>query len=100
MSAFEKHLLKLLDQNPKASMEYAKLFAELPLTIQLGIMRRRRNLTQRAMAKKMKVPQPHVARTESPGHDPRISSILKAAKAIKCHVVLIPDENLQRIAAA
>jgi predicted transcriptional regulator len=55
-------------------------------------MRRRRKLSQRDLAKKLKVPQPHVARTERLSHDPRISSIVKAAKAVHCHVMLVPDE--------
>ena len=61
-------------------------------------MRRRRNLSQRGLAKRLKVLQPHVARTESLEHDSRISSIVKAAKAIKCHVMLIPDEVIDRFA--
>lgn len=100
MRGFDKHLRELLEANPEAALEHAKLFAELPLPTQLAIMRRRRKLSQRAVAKKLKVPQPHVARTESAQHDPRISSIVRAAKAVRCHVLLIPDEELGRLAAA
>jgi len=78
----------------------AKLFAELPLPTQLAIMRRRRKLSQRALAKKLKVLQPHVARTENARHDPRISSVVRVAKAIRCHVLLVPDEELKRVAVA
>lgn len=100
MRGADKHLQELLEANPEAAMEYAKLFAELPLQTQLAIMRRRRKLSQRALAGKLKVLQPHVARTESRAHDPRISSIVKAAKAIRCHVMLVPDEDLRRLATA
>lgn len=100
MRGFDKHLQELLEANPEAALEYAKLFADLPLTVQLAIMRRRRKLSQRALATKMKVRQPHVARAENPKHDPRISSIVRAARAIQCHVLLVPDEDLKRIAAA
>ncbi len=100
MRGFDKHLQELLEAHPEAAMEHAKLFAELPLATQLAVMRRRRKLSQRALAKKMKIPQPHVARTESLKHDPRISSIVRAAKAVKCHVLLVPDEDLGRIAMA
>ena len=97
MRGFDKHMLELLEANPEAAFEYIKVFADLPLATQLGIMRRRRKLSQRDLAKKLRVAQPHVARTERIGHDPRISSIVKAAKAIRCHVMLVPDEELKRI---
>ena len=100
MRGFDKHLHDLLEAHPEAALEHAKLFAEMPLSTQLAIMRRRRKLSQRALAKKLKIPQPHVARTESLRHDPRISSILRAAKAVRCHLLLVPDEELGRIAMA
>ena len=97
MKNFDKHIQELLEANPEAALEHAKVFAELPLATQLAVMRRRRNLSQRDMAKKLKVLQPHVARTESLSHDPRISSIVKAARALHCHVMLVPDEEIDRI---
>lgn len=100
MRGFDRHLQELLEAHPEAAMEHAKFFADLPMATQLALMRRRRKLSQRALAKKLKVLQPHVARTESVRHDPRISSILKAARAIRCHLLLVPDEELGRIAAA
>ena len=99
MKGFNKHLQELLEEHPEAMLEHAKLFAELPLATQLAIMRRRRKLSQRALARKLRIPQPHVARTESVRHDPRVSSVVKAAKAVKCHVMIVPDEDLGRIAA-
>ena len=98
MRGFDKHLHELLQKHPEAALEHAKLFAELPLPTQLAIMRRRRKLSQRALARRLKVLQPHIARTESARHNPRISSIVKAAKAVHCHVILIPDEELERLA--
>ena len=58
---------------------------------------RRRKLSQRVLARRLKVFQPHIARTESARHNPRISSIVKAAKAVRCHVMLVPDEELERL---
>ena len=100
MKGFDKHLHELLEAHPEAALEHAKLFAEIPLSTQLAVMRRRRKLSQRAMAKKVKVPQPHIARTENLRHDPRISSVVRAAKALRCHVLLVPDEELNRLATA
>ena len=98
MRGFDKHLHELLDAHPEAALEHARLFADLPLATQLAVMRRRRKLSQRALAKKLRVLQPHVARTESARHDSRISSIVRAAKAVHCHVLLVPDEDLERMA--
>ncbi len=100
MRGFDKHLHELLEKHPETALEHAKLFAGLPISTQLSIMRRRRKLSQRAMAKKAKVLQPHIARTESLQHDPRISSVIRAAKALRCHVLLVPDEELNRLATA
>ncbi len=100
MKGFDKHLHELLEAHPEAALEHAKLFAELPISTQLAVMRRRRKLSQRAMAKKVNIPQPHIARTESLQHDPRISSVVRAAKALRCHVLLVPDEELNRLATA
>lgn len=100
MKGFDKHFQELLEEHPEAALEHAKFFAELPLATQLAIMRRRRKLSQRELARKLKIPQPHVARTENVQHDPRISSLVKAARAIRCHVMLVPDEEMGRIAAA
>lgn len=100
MRGFDKHLQELLEAHPEAAMEHAKLFAELPMSTQLAIMRRRRKFSQRALARRLGVKQPHVARTESRLHDPRVSSIVRAAKAIRCHVILVPDEELARLSVA
>ena len=100
MKGFDKHLNDLLEKHPDMAMDHAKLFAELPLATQLAIMRRRRKLSQRGLALMLKTPQPHVARIENISHDSRISSIVKAAKAVRCHVMLVPDEDLKRIALA
>lgn len=47
LRGFDKHLHKLLGAHPEAALEHAKLFAELPISSQLAIMRRRRELCQR-----------------------------------------------------
>ncbi|MBI3291509.1 MAG: hypothetical protein HYZ73_01685 [Elusimicrobia bacterium] len=54
LRGFDKHLHKLLEAHPEAALEHAKLFSELPISTQLAIMRCRRKLSQRAMAKKIR----------------------------------------------
>ena len=74
MKGFDKHLHELLEAHPEAALEHARLFAGLPISTQLAIMRRRK-LSQRAVAKEIKVPQLHVARTNVP----RIFSMIRAS---------------------
>ena len=100
MSGFDKHLQKILKDHPEAASEYLKVLAELPIQTQLAILRRHRLLSQRGLARKLKVKQPHIARAESERYDPRVSSIAKAAKAIGCHLLIVPDEQLGRLTAA
>lgn len=100
MRAVDKHLQQLLARHPEAALEHAKLFAALPLQTQLAIMRRRRKLSQRAVAKRLHVRQPQVARAENRIHDPRISSVVRAAKALRCHVLVVADEELERLSAS
>ena len=97
-SAFDVHLEETLKKNPELTKEYARQFAELPLPTQLSIMRRRRWLTQKALARFLRVKQPHVARMENPGHDPRLSSILSQARMLHCHLLVVPDELIARVA--
>ncbi|MEK7857862.1 MAG: helix-turn-helix domain-containing protein [Elusimicrobiota bacterium] len=97
-SSFDAHLEQTLKNNPALAKEYAKQFAELPVPTQLGIMRRRRWLSQETLARALRVKQPHVARVENAAHDPRLSSILSQAKALQCHLLVIPNELLAKVA--
>ena len=97
-SGFDAHLEQTLKKDPALAKEYAKQFAELPVPTQLGIMRRRRWLSQESLARALRVKQPHVARVESPAHDPRLSSILSQAKALHCHLLVVPNEILAEVA--
>lgn len=97
-SSFDLNLQGMLKKSPKLAKEYAKQFAELPLPTQLAVMRRRLWLSQKTVAEKLRVKQPHVARMESSGHDPRLSSLLSQARALHCRLMVVPDELLSRVA--
>lgn len=97
-SEFDVHLRQVLRKDPLLAEEYARQFAEVPLPTQLAIMRRRATLTQKALAKAMRVKQPHVARLERSTHDPQLSSVLNQARALHCHLMVVPDELLARVA--
>ena len=97
-SGFDAHLEFTLGKDPALAKEYAKQFAELPVPTQLAIMRRRRWLTQETVARTLRVKQPHVARVERASHDPRLSSVLSQARALHCHLMVVPDELLSKVA--
>ena len=97
-SGFDAHLSKVLKADPRLAREHARQFADLPLSTQLALMRRRRWLSQKDVAKKLKVKQPHVARVERASHDPRLSSLSSQAEALHCHLMVVPDELLLEVA--
>ena len=97
-SGFDSHLRQMLKKNPKLAGEYAKQFAELPLPTQLAVMRRRKWLSQKVLARAMRVKQPHVARMERSSYDPRLSSVMSQARALHCHLLVVPDDLLSKVA--
>ncbi|MCX5797108.1 MAG: hypothetical protein NTY77_16580 [Elusimicrobia bacterium] len=97
-SGFDEHLQQVLKDKPALAKAHAEQFAQLPLATQLSIMRRRRWLSQKSLAKTLRAKQPHVARMESSRHDPRLSSIQDQARALHCHLLLVPDELLAKVA--
>lgn len=98
-SGFDTHLTQLLRENPLLAEEYAKQFSQLPVPTQLAILRRRRWLSQKELARRLRVKQPHVARVESAGHDPRLSSLQNQAQALGCRLLIVPEELLAGVSA-
>ena len=94
MIGFDKHLHEVLRDNPGLAKDYAALIAELPVTTQLGIMRRRQALSQETTGRRMKKPQSVVARLESSRSDPRLSTVEQAAKALGCRLMIVPSGKL------
>ena len=97
MRGFDKHLHQILKKNPQLAREYAALIAELPVTTQLAIMRRRLKLSQVKMAQKISMPQSVISRLEHVTSNPRLSSLQKEAKVLHCHLIAIPDKNLTKV---
>lgn len=97
-SGFDERLQEMLAADPRLAREYARQFAELPLATQLAIMRRRRWLSQKTVAKTLRVKQPHVARMERASHDPRLSSVVNQARALHCRLIVVPESLLSQVA--
>jgi len=97
-SGFDAHFEAIIKKNPALAKEYAAQFALLPLSTQLAIMRRRKWLSQKDLAKKLKTKQPHIARMERSGYDPKLSSVMNQARALHCHLLVVPDDILSKVA--
>lgn len=97
-SPFDEDLEDALRKDRRVAKAYARMFAEFPLSTQLAIIRRRRWLSQRDLARSLKVKQPQVARLENGRHDPRLSSLSSQARALHCRLLVVPDELMVKIA--
>jgi|GEM_PF-1124613 DNA-binding XRE family transcriptional regulator len=92
-AGFEEYLNEKLRKDPKFLRDYAREVAKSPLTVQLALMRGRKELTQAVVALRMGVKQPQVARMERDDYDPRLSSVVAQARAIGCHLELVPNDG-------
>ncbi len=99
-SEFDQYLDGLLLKDKEFSRDYFEALTELPLTTQIGVTRRHRHFTQTELASKMKKPQPRVAEIERPNSNPRLRVLEIAAHALRCHIILVPDEKLPGVARA
>ena len=78
--------------------EYAKVIAELPLNLQIAIMRRRKDLSQEKVSRRIRKPQSVVARLEGKDANPRLSTLEAAAKGLDCLLMLIPKKKAAQVA--
>jgi transcriptional regulator with XRE-family HTH domain len=60
--------------------------------MKLVVLRERRGLSQRALAKLSKVTHVTIARIESGVYDPRLSTLRRLAKALKVKIAKLVDE--------
>ena len=97
LTGFDAHLDETLRSDPVFAKEYARQFSELPLPTQLALMRRRRQLSQGDVAKTIRVKQPHVARLERADHNSQLASIEAQARAIRCRLLIVPDELVSMV---
>ena len=75
---FKKELLK----NPEVKKEYDRLGPEYAVISQLIEIRAKKNLTQKALAKKLGTKQSAIARLESGNGNPTLEFLQKTAKAL------------------
>lgn len=91
--------------NPEIRAAYEDAQTRIRLVDALVRMRRRLSLTQTQVAKRMGVKQPSISGFETEGSDPRLSTLLRYARAVEATVVcavrpklnvIRPDVYLER----
>jgi len=96
---FDRYVEEVFKQDPQAKLSYLAELAQEPIATQLAVLRRRLGLTQEEVARRMHVPQSNVARLEREGENPTARMIAKAAKALGCCLLLIPEKEIDRFNA-
>jgi DNA-binding XRE family transcriptional regulator len=84
-------------RDPEVLAEYNKFKLEFELVEQLKMVRKQKNLSQQAIADRMKSSKSAIARLESVSgqtkHSPSLSTLRRYASAIGCHleIKVVPD---------
>ena len=97
-SEFDDYVAGMLKRDKGFSADYFEAFAEKPLTTQISILRRHLHLTQQFLAKRIKKPQSRIAEIEREKANPKLKILEKAAGALGCHIVIVLDSKLRRVA--
>lgn len=99
-SGFDRYVDKVFKEDPKFKLAYLTELAKEPINTQLAVLRHRLGLTQEEVAKRMHLRQSNVARLERKNVNPTAKMVARAAKALGCRVMLIPEKELSRFLAA
>ena len=97
---FDRYVDKVFAEDPGLRLSYLAELAREPVSTQLAVLRHRLGLTQEEVARRMHLSQSNVARLERKDENPTARMIARAAKALGCRVLLIPEKELGRFLAA
>jgi len=93
-SGFDRYVDKVFKEDPKLKLAYLAELAQEPINTQLAVLRHRLGLTQVEVARRMHLRQSNVARLERKNENPTSKMVARAAKALGCRVLLIPENEL------
>lgn len=99
-NGFDRYVDKVFLEDPKLKLAYLAELAQEPINTQLAVLRHRLGLTQEEVAKRMNLRQSNVARLERTDENPTIKMVGRAAKALGCRILLIPEKELRQFLAA
>ncbi|MEK7858237.1 MAG: helix-turn-helix transcriptional regulator [Elusimicrobiota bacterium] len=97
---FDRYVDKVFQEDPKLKLAYLAELAKEPINTQLAVLRHRLGLTQVEVAKRMNLRQSNVARLERKDENPTVKMVGRAAKALGCRILLIPEKELSQFLAA
>lgn len=96
----DRYMDKVFKEDPKLQLAYLAELAQEPINTQLAVLRHRLGLTQEEVARRMHLRQSHVSRLERKDENPTAKMIARAAKALGCRMLLIPEAELAQFLAA
>ncbi|MBI2916186.1 MAG: helix-turn-helix transcriptional regulator [Elusimicrobia bacterium] len=91
---FDHYVNKTFRKDPQLKFAYLTELSTEPITTQIAVLRHRLGLTQEEVAKRMHLKQSNVARLENKGENPTAKMIDRAARALGCRVLLVPEKEL------
>ncbi|MBI5246125.1 MAG: helix-turn-helix transcriptional regulator [Elusimicrobia bacterium] len=97
---FDRYVDGVFEKDPLLKLAYLAELAKEPINTQLAVLRHRLGLTQEEVAKRMSLRQSNVARLERKNENLTSKMVARAAKALGCRVVLIPETELARFLTA
>jgi transcriptional regulator with XRE-family HTH domain len=91
---FDRYLKRKLEQHPQLRANLSWLGTSIDIASQLYHLRLKRNLTQEALAEKVNLKQPHIARWENPGYSGyTFSRLSEVATALDATLVVRLEPN-------
>jgi DNA-binding XRE family transcriptional regulator len=99
-SGFDRYVDEVFREDGDIRLTYLSELAREPIGTQLAVLRHRLGLTQEEVARRMHVSQSNVARLERKDENPTAKMIARAAKALGCRVLLVPEKDLGRFSSA
>lgn len=83
---------EMIEERKAGDPEFAALWPEAELRIQLSMLRKRAGLTQKELAERMKVPQPRVAEVERNPERVSFGRILAYVRATGGEFSIVPKK--------
>ena len=97
---FDRYVDEVFREDRSLRLAYLAELAREPIGTQLAVLRHRLGLTQEEVARRMHVSQSNVARLERKDENPTAKMIARAAKALGCRILLVPEKDLGRFSSA
>jgi DNA-binding XRE family transcriptional regulator len=99
MKSHRQYVKEQIKQDPKLAKELNTVSIEVRLAVMIGMLREKRGLTQRDLAKLTGIKQPQIARIEKGGQLPTLETLWRLADALDAKVVIGPQRRVEFRAA-